>query len=532
MTTEEIAALRAKQQELENTVEALKAKVASDADDEPAKIKLTAAEAEARAAALEVETAELKAKSAVLADQITKRNRADADSLIKAGVADGRLLPKDVIMQEKWRVQLTADPGTFKPMFEAMPRSAKNLRERIAGRSGSGGGIEITGEDPFNVYARMARICSDSARSTSREDKARCAEEFSAIYAGAFKDTQKNHDLRNRLIGCRLSVADDAIKAADVTDANLGTIAGSLVTQRTLELLKFIFPSLTRFTTDFSDQPSTFNQTVITRIITIPNVITYSTATGWQDTNAQTTDVSIVINNHKGVPITFNENLLASTMRRLFDEFAEASSYALGKALVDAIYANLTDANFTNNTVQTSATFARSTVVDIGVALSLRGVPLGVGNRTMLLWPAAFGSLEKDASMVQFATNVPRPEIMTDGVTPASAFAINVEAFNIYSAPNMPSNNANLIGFAGSKSALCIATRTPNDYTSVLPGASFGNVQMVTDPDIGITVMQVQYVNHTLGTATSRIALMYGTAAGQTAAGQLVKAAAGTGSAR
>src|SRR6516162_786661 len=45
MTTEEIAALRAKQQELENTVEALKAKVAANGDDEPAKIKLTAAEA-------------------------------------------------------------------------------------------------------------------------------------------------------------------------------------------------------------------------------------------------------------------------------------------------------------------------------------------------------------------------------------------------------------------------------------------------------------------------------------------------------
>jgi len=88
------------------------------------------------------------------------------------------------------------------------------------------------------------------------------------------------------------------------------------------------------------------------------------------------------------------------------------------------------------------------------------------------------------------------------------------------------------VGFAGSKSALVIVTRTPNDYTTVLPGASFGNVQMVTDPDIGMTVMQVQYVNHTLGTATSRIALMYGTGAGQTAAGQLVKAAAGTGSAR
>jgi len=289
---------------------------------------------------------------------------------------------------------------------------------------------------------------------------------------------------------------------------------------------------LSRFTTDFSDQPATFNQTIMTRTVTLPPVITYSTATGWADSTAQTTDVPVVINNHKGIPITFNENLLASTMRQLFNEFAEASSYQLGKALVDALYANLTDANFTNNTVSASTAFARSTVIDIGVALTNRGVPLAINNRTMILWPAAFGNLEKDAAIVQFATNVPRPEIMTQGITPQSGFAMALEAFGIYAAPNLPSNNANLVGFAGSKSALCIVTRTPNDYTTVLPGASFGNVQMVTDPDIGITVMQVQYVNHVLGTATSRIALMYGTAAGQTAAGQMIKAAAGTGSAR
>ena len=72
----------------------------------------------------------------------------------------------------------------------------------------------------------------------------------------------------------------------------------------------------------------------------------------------------------------------------------------------------------------------------------------------------------------------------------------------------------------------------PNDYTSVLPGASYGNVQVITDPDLGISVMLVQYVDHKKGTATQRIALMYGTAAGQGNAGQLLKAASGTGTGR
>ena len=542
MTAEELAALRANHAELEKKVENLQAIVAANADDEPAKIRLSAAESETKAAALEIETAELKAKSAVLTEQIAKRNRSDADQIVKAAVLDGRIMAKDLVTQEKWRVQLVADPSGAKALIDAIPRGPKYLRDRMTGpRDGNGsgglysrdgGGISITGEDPFNIFQKMARVLSTSAKTGNHDDKARCAEEFAAIYASTFKDTPKNRDLRSRLVGSRLNVIAEAIMAADVTDTNLGTIAGTLVTQRTLELLKQLFPPLTRFTADFSDLPATFNQTIMTRIITIPTVVTYSTATGWTDTLAQTTDIPIVINNHKGVPITFNEQLLASTMRRLFDEFAEASAYSLGKALVDDLYAKLTDANFSNNTISASTAFNRSAVVDIGVALTLRGVPLGLSKRTMLLWPQAFGNLEKDPSMIQFGTNVPRPELITEGITDQSAFTVSVESFDIYSQPNMPSNNANLVGFAGSKSALCIATRVPNDYTSILPGASFGNVQIVTEPDIGMSVMQVQYVNHVLGTATSRLALMWGTAAGQTNAGQLIKAAAGSGSAR
>jgi hypothetical protein len=528
---DELAALRAKNQELEAKMEALQTVVATNDDDAVAKAQLAEVSAEQRCTAAEIQATEFRRKLEDAETIVRKRNKADAEAAVKEKVKEGAILPKDIRTQNDLVAKATADPS-----FLSVIRNIKGPGDRgnrIIGNGSSGShNVSIVSEDPFSVFAKMGRLLQDSARSTSREDKFRLGEEFSAIYAGSFADTDRNRDVRNRLINSRLQVAADAILAADVTDANLGTLAGTLVTQRTLELLKFVFPALNRFTTDFSDEPATYNQTVMTRIVTVPAVVTYSTATGWPDTTAATTDVPVVLNNHKGVQITFGEQLLASTMRRLFSEFAEASAYSLAKALVDALYAVLTDANFTNNTISTSAAFNRAAVIDIGVALTLRGVPLGLGNRTMLLWPAAFGNLEKDPAMVQFATNVPKPEIVTDGVTPQSAFAINVEAFNIYSSPNMPSNNANLVGFAGSRSALCIVTRTPNDYTTVMPGSSFGNVQIVTDPDIGISVMQVQYVSHVMASATSRIALMYGVAPGQTLAGQMIKAAAGTGSAR
>jgi len=528
MTDEEIAALRAKNKELEQKKEQLEAIIAGNDNDATSKAQLEAIEAENRAVLAEIQAGELKRENDRQKEIILKRAAADADVVIRNGIKSGQIPAKNLRLQSELKAKMISDP-TFSKMFADLWKNANGPRDRVV--PPPYGDIQIVNEDPLAVYAKIARVLQDTGRASTHEQKARYAAEMGAIYAAEFRDSESNRDRRNRLVNSRLDVIRDAIMASDVTDTNLGTIAGTLVTQRTLELLKLVFPPLARFTTDFSDQPATFNQTVMTRIVTIPTVVAYSTATGWVDQVAATTDVPVVINNHKGIPITFNEQLLASTMRRLFDEFAEASAYALAKAIVDSIYANLTDANFTNNTIVASSAFVRSNVVDIGVALTQRGVPLGMGSRTMILWPVAFGNLVKDTTIIQ-PIAYKDIGIITQPTMPNASFMLPVDTFEVFTAPNLPSNNANLVGFAGSRSALCIATRVPNDYTSILPGASFGNVQMVTDPDIGITVMQVQYVNHTLGTATNRIAMMWGAAAGQTAAGQLVKAAAGTGSAR
>src|SRR5215471_8000944 len=534
MTPEEIAALQAKKEELEAKVEELTALVSKNDTDEVSKAQLESMKAQAEAADAELKIAALKAKNDEQAKEIEKRNREKASAAVKAAVARGAIAARNLPLINKLTAQATVDPDTFLPIIGAMQGPGSTLTDRFHGGdwqfSQNGNRIAITNDDALAIFAKMTQLLGQNTKATDMVVKKKCAKEMGALYAATFSDTEKNREQRVRLMNYDLAEVRDAIMAADVTDANLGTLAGTLVTQRILELLKLVFPPLVRFTTDFSEQPATFNQTIMTRIVTIPQVVAYSTATGWADQQAQATDVPVVINNHQGIPITFNENMLASTMRRLFEEFAEAQAYALARALVNDLYSRLTDANYTNNTIVVSTSFNRASVVDIGVALTQRGVPLGMGNRTMILWPVAFGNLVKDTTIIQ-PIAYQNIGIITQPTQPDASFMLPVDTFQVYTAPNLPSNNANLIGFAGSKSALCIATRTPNDYTSILPGASFGNVQMVTDPDIGLTVMQVQYVNHTLGTATNRIALMWGTAAGQTIAGQLIKAASGTGSA-
>ena len=308
------------------------------------------------------------------------------------------------------------------------------------------------------------------------------------------------------------------ISAATTSDANTGSLARDLVAQRFLELLKFNFPMLSRVASDFSAEQANYGQTLITRTVDVPNVLTYDADTGWASaSSAVTHDVPVTMDKHKGVEIRFNQNIIGGTVRRLFDEFAPSASYALAKDIVDSIYGLITAGNFTNTaTAADAASFGRDTVIDMGSQLTLRGVPQGPMNRTLLLNTTYFGALAKDHAIVTLSA-YQRPEILEQGTLP------DVHGFSVVDSPNLPTTGG-LAGFGFSKSALILVTRLPGDYTEALPGASFGNVSTVTDPDLGISIRQVQYVNHQLGTANCRFALMYGVAKGQNNAGQRLTA--------
>ena len=279
MTPEEIAALQAKKTEQETKIAELEAIIAKNSDDDSSRDELKRLKAEAETSEAQLEVERLKAQNAIQAKELEKRNRVVAEETVRRAVKRGALPAKNIRLQHELVAKATIDPS-FNDIIDGFGGNNINVRDRfVPERSG----VSIVNDDPMAVYAKMASLLQESARSSSHEDKARIAVEVGAIYAGAFKDTEKNQEQRTRLINSRLNVVNDAIMAADVTDANLGTIAGTLVTLRTLELLKFVFPALARFTTDFSDQPANYNQTIMTRIVTIPNVVAYSTATGWAD---------------------------------------------------------------------------------------------------------------------------------------------------------------------------------------------------------------------------------------------------------
>src|SRR5258708_23845376 len=122
----------------------------------------------------------------------------------------------------------------------------------------------------------------------------------------------------------------------------------------------------------------------------------------------------------------------------------------------EELYSNITDANFTNNTVIATASFTRAILISVGTQLTLRGVPLAMGNRTMLLYPTVFEKLESDATLMQLAA-FQRPQLITDFTGGGVSLVMPVSNFQVVNAPNLPTNNGNVTGFAGSNSAFCIA---------------------------------------------------------------------------
>lgn len=392
------------------------------------------------------------------------------------------------------------------------------------------GQIEVR-EGPQNVLKAYAALVAKNsslrldASGQERDEKRAITRQMAALYA---KDLRPR--LRDIMDMPLRAAAADRLEGADNTDANIGTLSGTIVAQETLELFKLQFPVFTRVYTDFSDTPAQFGQTENTRIVVTPAVSSYdatSDATGrpkgWVITvPAKTIDVPIKLDEHIGVPIMFDSNQLASTTRKLFQEQAPAAMYAFSKYFIEKVYALITPANFNSYAVVAApkvpqayatypvaqADFARSSLVKIASIFNPNEVP--IHDRTALLNSSYFGQLGLDPSLVTFFAGQRAPEIITDSELPKLGTFLPMECPNL----NATNQVRNLVGFAMQRNALIIKCRVSNDYSEALPGASYGSVTTVSDSETGLTLCLVQYVNHTGGYAEWRLQGMIGAAAG------------------
>ncbi len=356
---EQIAALQAKNKELETKIEGLTDLVEKNGEDETAQAQLDARQAEYRQNQLEIESAELKAKNEQQEAQLRKRCKADAEAAVKAAVKRGAILPRDTRTQNELIAKGTADPS-FLDIINSMQGGGGALSGRITRSHNSG--VEIVADSAKDIirgYYDIVKRNTDMPLSQQTfQEKGRLARQAAAIFS---KDIEPNKTLHSLTI-------EEAIEAADVSDVSIGVLAGTLVLQRALPLFQYEFPVFDSITTDFSDEPGLFNQTEDTRIVIKPAVQTYDASKdsagrpkGWNTVSpAQTVDVPITLDEYVGVPIVFGVDTLAKTIRRLFDETAPQALYALGLYFANKLTALITAANF-NAYAGTSATSGATT---------------------------------------------------------------------------------------------------------------------------------------------------------------------------
>jgi hypothetical protein len=496
MTPEELAALQARLKLLEKENAELKAQAASSANDTALRAK-------------DEEIAQLKQSLEKVNAEIKARNKSTAEAAVKAAVARGVIAPKDEALQARWTALIETDPtnevllanAPVNPALKPVTTPAAPLQAR------QGTVVTIEREDSQAVLKAYGEHYS--AAISPRHGPSEQALQAGLIYQ---RDIAPRIQAGEPFPLVLATKPNEPIQAANAP----GTLVGPIVMQRALDLLQLRFPVLSRIARDFSSEEVKFNQTVYTRTIAIPTVVDYNTVTGYANSDVTDTDVPVVIDKHKGTSITFNANDLASTDRDLFGEHAEAMMYALAKNMIDALYAILIAANYTGAAiVQDLAGFARATVIKLAGALSDDGVPDFM--RTLLLIGSYYDKLGEDTTIVSVLNNAAARDTITTGVLP------EIHGFLPVRAPNLP-NTGNMTGFALFPNAVAIASRLPNDYTKAFPGADGGGVvRVVTNPKNGMSVSQVQFINHTLAAAFSRSAWMFGVAKGDIKAGRILK---------
>lgn len=366
----------------------------------------------------------------------------------------------------------------------------------------------------------------------------------------------------------------DVVKATTMTGADLNTADGTigtlntgLVLQWNLGYLKNQLAIIDDITTDISNQPAHYQQNILTRYVKVPGVQLKTSSNAWTGGSGQgTVDVNMQMDTHAGVPLTFNENVLGATARQLFNEQRQPQLYGLGEYIIykliycamngskrfanDALtystvafnpgYTNTLGTHVFNVAGATLSTF----VADLPEAMDESKFPggdepPGETNLQRFVWVhgRVYSAAAADTNFLlnssiqgirgQTGDNVMatgrferigntkfrKSQLVTDQCATTGTGADGTSNVLLVTAGTFAS--ATKVGIAGTRSALIFASRVPVDYTKVMPEIpSTAAIELVTEPDTGITFQVVKFLDHACETASMRVQLMFGVGIG------------------
>jgi hypothetical protein len=300
---------------------------------------------------------------------------------------------------------------------------------------------------------------------------------------------------------------------------SLGTLAPSLVAQRTLDYLKEMFPPVLRMFMNFTDQRVLLNQSIITRI---PGAsAAYDATGGYTAPDLTDSDVSVAANQFQATSIAFTAAEMSSTNRDFVNEHAAGAANKLGEKILDVMCALFINANYPLSSLATeedATGYDDVTLRGIRKKMNLRKVPtigrLGIVNSD------AFEALSGDSKITTIDSN---PNAHED--FQVAPMRLRARGFEIIEYPQLPANSIDLNGVFMAPGAVIGVAGVPADANA--PGM-FTNVpnvaaiEYVTDPDTGMSLIQRMHKTSNGGIQMD-LALLFGFAKGNPQLAELVR---------
>lgn len=295
------------------------------------------------------------------------------------------------------------------------------------------------------------------------------------------------------------------------------TLSTGQILDLVMDAFKVRLPFLVgAFSTDFSSEQAKLNQTVIAHIAGLPTVRDYDAATGYKANAAEATslisDVPVVINRHKHVPIKLDFLDAASTVQQL--NLLEAATmncgYVLAKSMADYCLGLVVSTNFSESSTYAVANSDLDMLANVREDMNAKGAStmgrfgiVGSGVMTTLATDSRIASGDYHGQRIG---------------AEALGHLQGIQGFaNIWEYPDMPANAENLTGFFGTRESILLATRVPKDATEIAKAAGIPQIasfETITDEDTGLTLLGIKWVEQGTFDVYCTVAVMYGAVAG------------------
>ena len=291
----------------------------------------------------------------------------------------------------------------------------------------------------------------------------------------------------------------------------LGTLSGSLILQEALQLTFAHRPLLKMISKGFREidgsvQNALLNQSVITRIKSIPAVNAFGTG----PVDISDTDVPVTLNAFKEVHIALTPAQYNATNRDVIAEEAQPIATAIANHIIDSVSALWIASNFSKSLVSTTNTRAGLTLplmTAMDGTTDANAIPQD--GRFAVFNGTVYGGLLADPVIVAALNNPSNGDAIKTGKLPA------VDGIQVDKYPTLGNGGAHRVGFAGTPDSTIYAARAPKSPTEVINGLPFaGLIDFIEDPLTGFRVMVNQWIDTPTLVVNTRLIWLEGYAVG------------------